>query len=381
MTSLSFQSSTLSKTDADTLHALQALKAQIQAAAAAGHSVKIQGSGSKAFYAEHDAVDAPPKVRTVLDTRQHSGIVSYEPTELVITAKCGTPLAEIEALLAENGQSLAFEPPNHNGKATFGGMLAAGLSGPARASAGSVRDYVLGAQVIDGRGQILDFGGVVMKNVAGYDVSRLLTGSLGSLGVITQASVKVWPVAKITAYVQFNLALSAAVQCMNEWAGKPLPISATCWHGGVLTLRLAGAKAAVDAALIGFAKQAGTAIESSAGAALFAALRHQSLAFFMPQAGRVLMRLSLPSAVAPLGVDGEALIEWGGAQRWIHTTDPVGTRAKTVAAGGHATLWLRGASDSDLAKTAPVFTPLDAVTAAITQRLRAEYDPHGVFQI
>jgi glycolate oxidase FAD binding subunit len=227
---------------------------------------------------------------------------------------------------------------------------------------------VLGTQLLDGRGQILNFGGVVMKNVAGYDVSRLLAGSIGALGVITQASIKVWPVAKATAFLQFETPLPQAITQLNQWGGKPLPINASCYHGGVLTVRLCGAQAAIDAAIV---SMGGTRVEASD---LFHSIRHQSHTFFKPQAGRTLMRLSLPQATAPLGIDGEVLIEWGGALRWIHTADVAGARAKAVAAGGHATVWR-----SSEAGEHPVFTPLDPVSASIHARLKAEYDPHGLF--
>jgi glycolate oxidase FAD binding subunit len=234
-----------------------------------------------------------------------------------------------------------------------------------------VRDYVLGTQLLDGRGQVLNFGGVVMKNVAGYDVSRLLAGSMGALGIITQASIKVWPVAKASAYLSFDMTLPQAITQLNQWGGKPLPINASCFHKGVLTVRLCGAQAAIDAAI---KAMGGSPVSVADGAQLFNSLRHQQHDFFKPQAGRTLVRLSLPSAVAPLGIDGEALIEWGGAQRWIHTTDVASTRAKTVAAGGHATVWR-----NTEAGQYPVFTPLDAVSASIHARLKAEYDPSAVF--
>ncbi len=347
-------------------HTLKNLQDRVLSAAASQTQLRIAGGGSKSFYGEASVCEP-------LDVKLHSGIVSYEPTELVITAKCGTPLADIEAELAAQGQSLAFEPPNFNNKATLGGMVAAGLSGPSRLAAGSVRDYVLGTQLLDGRGQVLNFGGVVMKNVAGYDVSRLLAGSMGALGVITQASIKVWPVAKASAYLSFETTLLQAIVQLNQWGGKPLPISASCFHQGVLTVRLSGAQAAIDAAC---KVMGGAMVDASAGKALFDSLRHQTHRFFAPQSGRALVRLSLPQAIPPLGIDGEALIEWGGAQRWIHTTDIASTRAKTVAAGGHATVWRN--AEATLAAQ-PVFTPLDAVSASIHARLKAEYDPNGVF--
>jgi glycolate oxidase FAD binding subunit len=342
-------------------HSLKQLQDGVLAAAASKSALNITAGNSKSFYGELCRGEA-------LDVTAHSGIVSYEPTELVMTAKCGTPLAVIEAALAECQQSLAFEPPNFNGAATFGGMVAAGLSGPARAAAGSVRDFVLGTQLLDGRGQILNFGGVVMKNVAGYDVSRLLAGSMGALGIITQASIKVWPMPKANAYLQFELPLAPAIEQLNRWGGKPLPINASCYHKGVLTVRLSGAQAAIDAAV---QTMGGVSVQADE---LFQSLRHQTHAFFKPQAGRVLMRLSLPQAAAPLGIDGEVLVEWGGALRWIHTNDIAGTRSKAIAAGGHATVWRNHEAGAE-----SVLTPLDAVSASIHSRLKAEFDPHALF--
>jgi glycolate oxidase FAD binding subunit len=206
----------------------------VLAAAAARRTLCIRGGGTKDWYGQQPGGD-------ILDTRACSGIVDYEPTELVITARCGTPLAEIEAALAEHNQMLAFEPPHFGPGATFGGAIASGLSGPRRQSAGAVRDFVLGAMLMDGRGQVLTFGGQVMKNVAGYDVSRLLAGSLGTLGIMLQHSVKVLPRAYSERTLQFALDEISALRRLNEWGGQPLPISASCWHGGVLTLRLSGA--------------------------------------------------------------------------------------------------------------------------------------------
>jgi glycolate oxidase FAD binding subunit len=342
-------------------HSLKRLQDSVLTAAANKTGLNITAGNSKLFYGE-------PRQGEALDVTAHSGIVSYEPTELVITAKCGTPLVEIEAALSEHQQSLAFEPPNFNGAATLGGMVAAGLSGPARAATGSVRDFVLGAQLLDGRGQVLNFGGVVMKNVAGYDVSRLLAGSMGALGIITQASIKVWPIAKAIAYLQFEFPLAQAIEQLNRWGGKPLPINASCYHNGVLTVRLNGAQAAIDAAV---QTMGGLRVQA---AELFRGLRHQTHPFFKPQAGRTLMRLSLPQAVAPLGIEGQVLIEWGGAQRWIHTNDIAGTRSKAMAAGGHATVWRNHEAGAE-----GILTPLDAVSANIHARLKAEFDPHALF--
>jgi glycolate oxidase FAD binding subunit len=342
-------------------HSLKRLQDSVLTAAADKTGLSISAGNSKSFYGELRRGEA-------LDVTAHSGIVSYEPTELVITAKCGTPLADIEAALAEHQQSLAFDPPNYNGAATLGGMVAAGLSGPSRAAVGSARDFVLGTQLLDGRGQLLNFGGVVMKNVAGYDVSRLLAGSMGALGIITQASMKVWPIAKSSAYLQFELPLTQAIEQLNRWGGKPLPINASCYHNGILTVRLSGAQAAINAAV---KTMGGLTLQA---AELFLSLRHQTHPFFKPQAGRVLMRLSLPQAAAPLGIDGEVLVEWGGALRWIHTSDIAGTRRKAMAAGGHATVWRNHEAGAE-----GILTPLDVVSANIHARLKAEFDPHALF--
>jgi glycolate oxidase FAD binding subunit len=320
--------------------------------------LRIRGGGSKDFYGQ------PPRGEP-LDTRGHRGIVAYEPTELVITARCGTPLAEVQAALADRRQMLAFEPPSF-GAATIGGVVAAGLSGPRRASAGAVRDFVLGVTLLDGEGHVLTFGGQVMKNVAGFDVSRLVTGALGTLGLILEASLKVLPEPAAEETRRFECPQGRALELMNGWAGRPLPISATCWHEGVLTVRLSGARAAVDAA------RAALGGDCADGTPFWEDLREHRHAFFAGDAP--LWRLSVPSIAAPLGLPGGTLIEWGGAQRWVRGEaggrDP---RAAAVAAGGHAILF-RGGD-----KTAGVFQPLSPVLAGIHRDLKRALDPHGVF--
>jgi glycolate oxidase FAD binding subunit len=219
---------------------------RVRAAAAGGTPLRIRGGGSKDFYGEPVAGD-------LLETTAHAGVTSYEPSELVVTVRAGTPLAELESLLAGQGQCLPFEPPHFAGGATspqplgagatyrgsavgsvatVGGMVATALAGPARASVGGVRDYVLGLSMINGRGELLTFGGQVMKNVAGYDVSRLVTGSLGTLGVIVEVSLKVLPKAPAEATLKFEMTQAQALRSLNEWGGKPLPLNASCWVGG-----------------------------------------------------------------------------------------------------------------------------------------------------
>jgi glycolate oxidase FAD binding subunit len=328
-----------------------------------GRPLRIRGGGSKDWYGQ--AFDGD-----VLDTRAWRGIVDYEPTELVVTARCGTPLAEIEAALAERNQMLAFEPPHFGPGATFGGAVASGLSGPRRASSGALRDFVLGAVLMDGRGEVLTFGGQVMKNVAGYDVSRLLAGSLGTLGLMLQISVKVLPQPLREATLRFAMSEIDALSRLNEWGGQPLPISASCWHDGVLALRLSGAPAAVEAA-----ERALGGEQVADGAAFWQSLREQRHAFFA--GADSLWRLSLPSAASAILLRGEQLIEWGGAQRWLAASvDAAGAariRRAVGAAGGHATLF-RGGD-----KQVGVFEPLTPAVARIHERLKASFDPAQVF--
>jgi glycolate oxidase FAD binding subunit len=338
---------------------------RIRAATAAGTPLRIRGGGTKDWYGQALAGE-------VLDTRAYSGVVAYEPTELVITARCGTPLAEIEALLAEHGQMLAFEPPRCGPGSTIGGVVAAALSGPRRASAGAVRDFVLGAVLMDGHGEALRFGGQVMKNVAGYDVSRLLAGSLGTLGLIMEVSLKVLPLPLREATLRFEMNEIDALRNLNEWAGQPLPVSASCWHRDVLTVRLSGAEAAVTAAQH---KLGGSLLEPEQGAAFWTSLRDQTHAFFD---GGTLWRLSLPPHASSVILGGEQLIEWGGAQRWLKpgtegAEAAAAIRRSAAAAGGHATLYR--AAD----KSAGAFHPLAAPLMKIHERLKQSFDPAGIF--
>jgi glycolate oxidase FAD binding subunit len=327
------------------------------AAASAEKPLCIRGGGSKDFYGETPRGE-------ILDTRGHCGITAYEPTELVITARCGTPLAEIEAALAEQNQCLPFEPP-HFGNATLGGAVAAGLSGPRRASVGALRDFVLGVTILDGVSRRLTFGGTVMKNVAGYDVSRLMAGSLGTLGLILDVSLKVLPRPVAEATLRFDLPQAKALDALNAWGGQPLPISASCWHADVLTLRLSGAEAAVAAAR---RKLGGE--EVSNAASFWNDVREQCHDFFA--GSETLMRLSVPSVAPVLDLPGEQVIEWGGSQRWWRG-DAATARAAAAKAGGHAVLF-RGSD-----KSAGVFAPLPEPMMTIHQRLKAAFDPRGVF--
>ena len=341
---------------------LSSLQERVRDAAARGAPLRIRGGGTKDFYGN------PPRGET-LDTRSHAGIVSYEPTELVVTACCGTPLAELEAAIAEKRQWLPFEPPHFGAGATLGGCVAAGLSGPARASAGPLRDFVLGAQVLDGRGRVLSFGGQVMKNVAGYDVSRLLAGSMGTLGIVVQASLKVLPQAPAMLTLRQEMPQERAIEAFNGWAGKPLPISATLWHDGAAFVRLSGSEAALRAAAL---RIGGDAVAAFEAAELWRSVREHGHAFF--GGAQQLWRIALPSCAAPLRLPGKELIEWGGGLRWLDSeADAQAVRAAATKAGGHATLFR--APD----KSPGAFTPLDPVALRLHKALKAVLDPAGIF--
>jgi glycolate oxidase FAD binding subunit len=343
------------------MQAIQEFREQINQASADKTPLRIRGGGTKDWY-------GGALTGAILDTRKHTGVVDYEPTELVITARCGTPLAEIEAVLAAQNQMLAFEPPYFGDGATFGGAIAAGLSGPRRANSGAVRDFVLGATLMDGQGEVLKFGGQVMKNVAGYDVSRLLAGSLGTLGLILELSVKVLPRAVTEATLRFELSEIEAIRKLNVWGGQPLPISGSCWHQGVLALRLSGARAAVDAAV----RSLGGQVMPDC-ARFWMDVREQRHAFFAGETP--LWRLSVPSTTGAIVLGGEQLIEWGGAQRWLRAPagDAATIRRSVSAAGGHATLF-RGGD-----KAGGVFQPLAPAVARIHERLKTAFDPAHIF--
>ncbi|HZR34716.1 MAG TPA: glycolate oxidase subunit GlcE [Nevskia sp.] len=341
------------------MNAIAAIAERIRAAAAAGTPLRIRGQGSKDFYG--GALRGE-----VLDTTGLGGIVDYEPTELVLTARAGTPLAEIEAALAQHGQVLPFEPPRFGGGGSLGGAIAAGLSGPRRPYAGAARDYVLGARLLDGRGRELRFGGQVIKNVAGFDVSRLLAGSLGTLGLLTEVTLKTLPRPPAEASLRFALDQATALRRLNEWAGRPLPLSASSFGDGELRIRLSGAEAAVREAR---GKLGGEAFD---GAPWWDALRDQREPFFTQAAA--LWRVSLPPAAAPLDAPGAQLIEWGGALRWLageRNADAL--RRQAASLGGHATLF-RGPD-----RSGGVFQPLAPAVAQLHRRIKAVLDPAGIF--
>jgi glycolate oxidase FAD binding subunit len=349
----------------------------IAQAASSRTPLTLRGGGTKDFYGR-----APASNATVLDTREWSGIVDYDCAELVITARSGTPLVEIEAALAEHRQMLAFEPPHFavdGRQATVGGAFASGLSGPRRPSVGALRDFVLGAVVMDGRGDMLNFGGQVMKNVAGYDVSRLMAGALGTLGLVVQVSMKVLPMPFCDATLRFAMPQAEAIDMLNRWGGQPLPLAASAWIDGALWVRLSGADAAVRAAIN---KLGGERADDAQAAAFWRDLREQSHVFFARamQGGLPLWRIALPPATPPLALGqasaDEQLVEWGGGQRWwIDTANTPASVVRDAArkAGGHATLFRNGDRASE------VFTPVAAPLMAVHKRLKDSFDPHGIF--
>jgi glycolate oxidase FAD binding subunit len=349
--------------------ALASLVERIRTAAEHGTPLRIRGGGSKDFLGERLEGE-------LLDTAALNGIVSYEASELVVTVQAGTPLAQLEQLLAESGQGLPFEPPHCGPGATVGGMVAAGLSGPARASVGPVRDYVLGVNLVNGRGEHLVFGGQVMKNVAGYDLSRLVTGAMGTLGLITEVSLKVLPVAPAQTSLRFALPQAEALRRLNAWGGQPLPLNASRWtpdEGGTLTLRLRGAIAAVEAAC---RTLGGERLDPAQAAAEWNACREQQLPWFAERDGRDLWRLSVPQTAPVLELPEPPFVEWHGAQRWVRcaAADGAGVRAAALAAGGHATLFRTGQGAA-----AGRFTPLAPPLATLHARLKKQFDPAAIF--
>ena len=349
--------------------ALQRLADRVQHARDAGTALDIRGGGTKCFYGNEPRGD-------VLDVRELSGITSYEPTELVVTALAGTPLAELEAVLADRGQCLPFEPPRFAPAGTVGGMVAAGLAGPARASVGPLRDFVLGVTLLNSVGETLTFGGQVMKNVAGYDVSRLIAGSMGILGVICQVSVKVMPSLPACRTLCFELDEADALQRLNRWAGQAIPLSASAWYQGRLWVRLAGAQAAVADM---HERLGGRELEPQAAHSWWSEVRDHRHAFFAIaegelQRGECLWRLSVPDTAPPLSLSGAQFIEWGGAQRWWRSTAPaLQMRAAAAAVGGHATL-VRAAD-----KSPGAFASLPHSLLQVHRRLKQAFDPGGIF--
>lgn len=364
---------------------------RVRDAASRGACLRVRGGGSKDHLGDTTRGE-------VLDTRECQGIVAYEPSELVIRARAGTLLADVEAALAERGQHLAFEPPRFafgadaaqgsgsgTSMATLGGVVASGLSGPARVSRGAVRDHVLGCTLMNGRAEVMRFGGAVMKNVAGFDLSRLMAGSMGTLGLLLDVTLKVMPQPVVSATMRFEMPQAEALAQVNQWAAQPLPLDASAWWDGLLVLRLRGARAAVASAVQRlYRERRGELLAPPVADAFWQGMRDQSDEFFqraraaVAQAGGqgvALWRLSVPPTTAPLEVHGEQLIEWFGGQRWVCTPAPAAAvHALAARVGGHAQAvfaaqpspWVEG-------------TALSPVLLRLHQNVQRAFDPQGVF--
>lgn len=344
---------------------------QVMTARAAQRPVYIRGGGTKDFYGEPGCLRNATG-HSVLDMSAYHGVVNYQPSELVITVRAGTPLSEVEQLLDEQGQMLAFEPPRFGAASTMGGCVAAGLSGPRRAAAGSLRDFVLGAKLLDSSGSVLEFGGEVMKNVAGYDMSRLLAGSMGVFGALLEVSIKVMPRPLVERTQRLYLDEGKALALFNQWRGKPLPVSATAWlpddGDGSLWVRLSGSPPAVAA---GARAVGGAVVEPDEAERFWSSLRDHTHSFLQ---ACPLWRVAVPPQAGPLGM-GATLIEWNGGQRWFAQSADAGElRARAGRIGGHATLF-RQPADSDI----PAFHPPAPGLMAISRRLKHALDPVGIF--
>ena len=349
-------------------------------------ALRIQGHGSKAFYGQPVDPALP-----VLSTEAYAGVVAYDPSELVVVARAGTALVDLEAVLAERQQRLAFEPPRFAGRGTVGGMVATGLSGPGRLSAGPCKDYVLGLSVMNGDGALMRFGGTVMKNVAGYDMSRLHTGAMGILGLILEVSLKVLPGPAARSTVRIACPRAKGILWADQWLSEPLPISATAWvqdaamnsssDQGGLMVRFAGAAAAVGAAVQRFeASYGATRLADDQADTFWTALRDQTHGFFhFPQEDprHRLWRLSVPAQTPDLPMPGACLLEWGGALRWLWTDAPAAeVRSVAASVGGHASLYLGSTEDRS---REGCLSPLSPVLHGLHQRIKAELDPHCLF--
>jgi glycolate oxidase FAD binding subunit len=336
------------------------LREAVEAAAINGTVLKIVGGGTKEFYGRK--INGQP-----LQISGHHGIVSYEPTELVITVRAGTKLREVEATLAEKNQMLAFEPPYFGEDATIGGTIACGLSGPRRPFAGAARDFVLGTKILNGKGEVLSFGGQVMKNVAGYDVSRLMAGSGGTLAVLLEISLKVLPKPEVETTVALPIAMSDAPKSMSHWAVQPLPMSGACCVDELLNIRVSGSEGAVKAAC---SRLSGERVPNSEE--FWRDLREQRLDFFSNDLP--LWRLSIPPATPHMDLPGDWIIDWGGAQRWLKSDAPANEIWRAAEqVGGHATLFRGGDRSGE------VFQPLAPELAKLHQDLKQAFDPTGMF--
>ena len=338
--------------------------------------IRICGGGSKAFYGNPD-LDVQEEGHVKLNMSSLKGIVTYEPSELVLTAMAGTPLNEIKAVLAQSHQMLPFDPPEFSDQATIGGCVAAGLSGPNSFSAGPIRQYVLGTQLLDAEGRILTFGGEVMKNVAGYDIPRLLTGSMGIFGAIVRVSIKVMPVMRCDQTLQFDMTQSQALERCKGLRALALPIKCVAWlpnshdSNGKLSIRLAGAEPAVTHAI---KTLGGEVLADDLATQWWHDFREQRFDFFT---NKPIWRLTVAASTPDLNL-GPTALDLAGEVRWVAAdVDPQTMRDVATRARGHATLFKRERQDHCPADG--VFHPLSADIHQIVKRLKHEFDPHGLF--
>jgi len=338
----------------------QQLIDQVKSAKTNNTTLKIVGGNSKAFLQACKAPDS-------LEMTSHAGVVNYEPTELVLTARTGTPIVEIEKLLADNGQYLSFEPPHFTENTTIGGVVASGMGGPRRPWGGAPRDVLLGCRLLTGTGDVMRFGGEVMKNVAGYDVSRLMAGAQGSLGVILEVSLKVLPAPSKTITLTQTLSESEAQQKMRELAARPMPLSGACYFNGQLYIRLSGAHASVNA----WSKKIGGE-RLAENNTFWERLRDHKLDFF--DRPSPVWRISLPPAAPAIACAESSLIDWAGGQRWIISnvaSEEIKNEAQALK--GHAKQFYGNASPEPWAMSSqPALAP-------IHKRLKETFDPKRIF--
>lgn len=353
-------------------------RTQILEAAKNGRTINIQGGNTKQWYGDHPQGE-------VLSTTPYQGIIDYQPAELVITAKAGTPMRVIEEVLAQASQTFPFEPPHFGANATIGGVVAAGLSGPGRGQSGALKDFVLGVKLMDGRGDVVSFGGQVMKNVAGYDVSRLIPGSMGTLGLLLEVSIKVLPISAKTQTLCFGMDQASAITQMNTWASLPLPLSASHWLGqtqGTLMLRLAGANAAVNSATQKLLEQyTGEVVEATLAKEFWQSVKEHTHPYFQIPADQSLWRFAVNPLSPPLPLPGATCLEWLGGLRWyVGALEMAQARAIAQQFGGHVTHFRGKKVAGTSVFTSLMDNPLTAPLALVQERLRKGFDPHGIFK-
>lgn len=352
-------------------------KEQIDSAISNKTRLRITGSGSKDWYG--NTLQGIP-----LCTREYAGVISYQPDELVITVRSGTSLKEVEDLLKEKNQQFPFEPPHFGEHATIGGMIASGLAGPGRISAGGLRDFVLGCKIMDGTGSVMNFGGTVMKNVAGYDVSRLMPGSLGTLALLLDVSIKVLPITAAEQTLKLKIDQHETIELINLLASQPWPINASAWlgdHVNELYIRLRGARAAVEVATEHLSQTYGmSTIDTNQANHFWHDLKEQNLPWFeRSNQNQQLWRIALPTTTKPLSFSNSTLLEWHGGQRWLKGPQDIAElKQVALAHGGHASLF-RGPQKSAHTLNSLADNPLTKPLQTVEDRLRKTFDPHGIF--